>query len=125
MTFSSVNDVLENLLSITAATNQNLLHVIVHRHLGKVLLCAPQYLWQKGSKTPDQNIHQDCIITHGKVGVVAGRSELVASHDKEDKGGNLLKQHNGTINPFLFRLVSSEVKSGSLEFWYIMDGEKI
>ena len=32
-----------------------------------------------------------CIITHSKVWVVAGRSELVASHDKEDKSGNLIK----------------------------------
>ena len=68
---------------------------------------------QNGIKNIHINLH---VITHSKVWVVAGRSELVASHDKEDKGGNLLKQHSGTINPFLFRLVSSGVKSGSLEF---------
>ena len=81
-----------HLFCITAAAYQNLLHVIVHRHLGKVHLCAPRYLSApqyifETTMTKDTS----CFITHSKVWVVAGRSELVASHDKEDKGGNLLK----------------------------------
>ena len=82
----------KHLFCITAAAYQNLLHVIVHRHLGKVHLCAPRYLSApqyifETTMTKDTS----CFITHSKVWVVAGRSELVASHDKEDKGGNLLK----------------------------------
>merc|ERR1719239_1148953 len=45
-----------------------------------------------------QNLLHVIVHRHCKVGVVAGRSELIASHDKEDKSSNLFKHR---VQPFI------------------------
>ena len=61
------------------------------------------------------------IITHSKVGVVTGRSELVASHDKKDESG-YLENKNITFHRFNKKIANTfEVKSLANDETYLFE----